>query len=162
MRELVESRRVFFGDEIRTHAVPDDEDDVAPSRSCVSRRYGERRNGNEEEFSRAHSLVGREFRSKKAACHPSLRAGLTVFFVARDDKGAAGITDTSYKKYSRGLVTCQRRAHWNKVRSRESWILQQRQSIARDRTEIFVEAIATKSAALPQSNHRAGLSCGEK
>ena len=32
-REFVESGRVFFGDEIRTHAIPDDEDDVTGIRS---------------------------------------------------------------------------------------------------------------------------------
>src|SRR5512133_2618913 len=50
----------------------------------------------------------------------------------------------------------------NKIKDGEGWIFQQRQSFARDRTQIFGEAFATKSAALPQSHDRARLSRGEK
>src|SRR4030095_12594001 len=90
-----------------------------------------------------------------------VRAGLAVFFPARD--GAVRVTfRNAGPGFGVGLIACQQRTRWNKVRSRERWILQQRQSAARNRTQIFGEAFATKSAALPQSHDRAGLSRGEK
>ena len=53
MREFVESGRVFFGDEIRTHAIPYDEDNVAICVGpCVAGRPAQQCcEGNEEEFS---------------------------------------------------------------------------------------------------------------
>jgi len=51
--EFVESGRVFFGDEIRTHAIPYDEDNVAICVGpCVAGRPAQQCcEGNEEEFS---------------------------------------------------------------------------------------------------------------
>src|SRR5689334_20881306 len=62
---------------------------------------------------------------------------------------------------AKNIVACQQCTRWNKVGSGEGWILQQRESFARDRTQIFGEAFADKSAAVPQSDDRAGVSRGE-
>ncbi|HKR52777.1 MAG TPA: hypothetical protein VJR93_00410, partial [Chthoniobacterales bacterium] len=53
VREFVESGCIFFGDEVRTHAIPDDENDVAICvMPCVGGQPARQGcDGNEEELS---------------------------------------------------------------------------------------------------------------
>src|SRR5207253_10801072 len=81
LRQLIESGRIFFGDEIRAHAIPNDENDVTRFRSGINARpAGQDRDGKEKEFSQ-EGFQQPDLRLRSASCHPERMRGTSHLLI---------------------------------------------------------------------------------
>jgi len=80
VRQFLQSGRIFFGNEIGAHAIPNDKDDVTRLRCryvCHHRGGLSRqsRDYDQKEFSEA-DFQQRDFRLKQSSCHPERSRGI--------------------------------------------------------------------------------------